>query len=191
MLLCILLNIRFKKHSNNEIILKGENQVIKKISDNITQLHFNEFGSCVYIIKEDDKLILIDTSSKDTRPELMRDLMELNINPIDVNIVLITHAHWDHTGNINLFRNAQFYDYHNINSFNLPNFQVHHVPGHTRDSIVFLYDNNSQKILFSGDTLFHNGIGRTDLPESEPDKMPESLNFLKTLNYNTLCPGHV
>ena len=44
--------------------------------------------------------------------------------------------------------------------------------------------------LFSGDTIFHNGIGRTDLPNSQPEKMAESLEKIKKLNIKTLCPGH-
>ncbi|MFH0798323.1 MAG: MBL fold metallo-hydrolase, partial [Candidatus Woesearchaeota archaeon] len=62
-------------------------------------------------------------------------------------------------------------------------------PGHTRGSIC-LWDKR-RKILFSGDTLFHNGIiGRVDLPDSAPDKMQPSLDKLKICHYKLLCPGH-
>ena len=46
-------------------------------------------------------------------------------------------------------------------------------------------------VLFSGDTLFHNGIGRTDLPKSVPEKMNESLKKLRNLKFEILCPGHI
>jgi hydroxyacylglutathione hydrolase len=41
-------------------------------------------------------------------------------------------------------------------------FTVLHTPGHTRGSICLL----GEGTLFSGDTLFHYGIGRSDLPGS-------------------------
>ena len=61
-------------------------------------------------------------------------------------------------------------------------------PGHTRGSLCFYIP--KEKILFSGDTLFDNGIGRTDLPTSQSKKMQSSLNKLKKLNYKILCAGH-
>ena len=47
-----------------------------------------------------------------------------------------------------------------------------------------------EKILFSGDCLFENGIGRYDLPNSVPEEMEKSLDKLKKINYKTLAPGH-
>jgi len=41
-------------------------------------------------------------------------------------------------------------------------FTVIHTPGHSRGSICFLGDG----VLFSGDTLFNCGVGRSDLPGS-------------------------
>jgi len=48
-----------------------------------------------------------------------------------------------------------------------------------------------EKILFSGDTIFHRGtIGRTDLPTSLPKEMDKSLKKLAKYKYDILCPGH-
>lgn len=161
--------------------------MINKIKSNIFQLYFKEFGSVVYLLKMKNQNILIDTSSSENKQELINDLKQLNLNPKDINIIILTHQHWDHNGNINLFQNAKLYKHKNINQLPIKEFKIIKTPGHTKDSIVLLY----KKILFSGDTLFHNGIGRTDFPNSEPEKMPESLEKLKDLNYKTLCPGHL
>jgi glyoxylase-like metal-dependent hydrolase (beta-lactamase superfamily II) len=45
--------------------------------------------------------------------------------------------------------------------------------------------------LVSGDTLFLDGCGRTDLPGSDPAMMYESLTTLNQLPSNTVIyPGH-
>ena len=160
--------------------------MISPITKNTYKLYFDTFGSNVYILKL-DKNILIDTSSKDNEQELLNDLKELNLSPKDIDIILLTHTHWDHNGNLNLFSNAKVYSKENISDLSLPNLKVIKTPGHTKDSVCFLY----KDILFSGDTMFNNGyVGRTDFQESEPDKMLVSLDNLKKIKYKILCPGH-
>ncbi len=62
-----------------------------------------------------------------------------------------------------------------------------HTPGHTPGSQCFLVDNR----LVSGDTLFLEGCGRTDLPGSNPDDMFDSLTLLSTLPDDVIVfPGH-
>jgi glyoxylase-like metal-dependent hydrolase (beta-lactamase superfamily II) len=62
-----------------------------------------------------------------------------------------------------------------------------HTPGHTPGSQCFLVDG----MLVSGDTLFLEGCGRTDLPGSNPEDMYDSLNMLATLPNDTIVyPGH-
>jgi glyoxylase-like metal-dependent hydrolase (beta-lactamase superfamily II) len=63
-----------------------------------------------------------------------------------------------------------------------------HTPGHTPGSQCFLVDGR----LISGDTLFINSCGRTDLPGSDPGEMYHSLTQrLGALPDDTvLYPGH-
>ncbi len=65
---------------------------------------------------------------------------------------------------------------------------VIHTPGHTEGSIC-LHDESS-KILFTGDTVFSNTIGRTDLPGSNTEEMMKSLEKLKSLEISKILPGH-
>ena len=66
--------------------------------------------------------------------------------------------------------------------------KVLHTPGHTPGSISLLSDD----VIFTGDTLFMNGIGRTDLPHGSEEKITESIkNKLFTLSDKTVVyPGH-
>jgi len=73
-----------------------------------------------------------------------------------------------------------------IGNFSL---QVISTPGHSPGSIC-LWE-KSQKILFSGDTLFCSGPGRTDFKYGSPQAMKESLEKLSSLPEETeIFPGH-
>ena len=59
--------------------------------------------------------------------------------------------------------------------------------GHSGDPV--LYEPES-RLLFSGDTVFQRGIGRTDLPSSDRELMKESLERLEKMEVESLYPGH-
>ncbi len=178
--------------------------MIKKIINNVYSIEFNNFGSIVYLIKLEKENILIDTSSKENKKELISSLQELNLKPENITTIILTHAHYDHIENIDLFQKAKIYANFTkkINSDHSQNeiknlipiekqpikeFAIHKTPGHTSEDLVIQYKN----ILFSGDIIFNNGyIGRTDFPESNQEKMEKSLEFIKTLDFEILCPGH-
>jgi len=62
-----------------------------------------------------------------------------------------------------------------------------HTPGHTPGSQCFLVDGR----LVSGDTLFLDGCGRTDLPGGDADALYDSIGTLAALPDDTvLYPGH-
>lgn len=66
--------------------------------------------------------------------------------------------------------------------------QVIHTPGHTPGSICLI----AEGISFTGDTLFAGGIGRTDFPGGNEEKLINSINKkLFTLPEKTIIyPGH-
>ncbi|MDL0402017.1 MBL fold metallo-hydrolase [Corynebacterium lehmanniae] len=49
--------------------------------------------------------------------------------------------------------------------------RVVHAPGHSPGCVMLVADD----VVFSGDVLFRGSIGRTDLPDSDPAQMQESL----------------
>jgi glyoxylase-like metal-dependent hydrolase (beta-lactamase superfamily II) len=68
-------------------------------------------------------------------------------------------------------------------------YRVIHSPGHSRGSIC-LYDPVAA-VLVSGDTLFRDGVGRTDAPDSDEAALGTSLRKLLRLPPETLVyPGH-
>lgn len=182
---------------------------MKKIADNI----YKHSGDGNVYFLDFEKKVLIDTGRNDDRKELIKSLKEV-VNPEDIEIVIFTHLHLDHTGNFDLFK-AKFYaskeaiedlrrdsygtvlneeianNLSKINIEPLPDeilgLKVIKTPGHTRGSVCLYYED----ILFSGDTKFSEDVfGRTDLPTSVPEEMENSLKKIKKLNIKILCPGH-
>lgn len=49
--------------------------------------------------------------------------------------------------------------------------RIVHAPGHSPGCVMLVAD----EVVFSGDVLFRGSIGRTDLPDSDPAQMQESL----------------
>ncbi len=162
---------------------------------------------------------LIDTGNPDDKNRIQTEIEK--IIPLDkIKTVILTHLHYDHCGNIDLFKDSEIFvlekeleDFKKspgnfffgkvpesvyktlLKAKNLKeeinSFKILKVPGHTKGSVAVL--DEKRKLLFSGDTLFHNGIGRTDFPNSSPEEMGESLNKLIRLvreeDYE-LHPGH-
>ena len=64
------------------------------------------------------------------------------------------------------------------------------LPGHSPGHLAFYFKNDN--LCFSGDVLFYNSIGRTDLPGGDHDTLINSIkNKLFLLNPNTIIyPGH-
>ena len=67
-------------------------------------------------------------------------------------------------------------------------FLVLHTPGHSPGGICLL----GEGVVFSGDTLFNFGIGRTDLPGGNYSQLMDSIHTrLMTLTDDTIVyPGH-
>ena len=67
------------------------------------------------------------------------------------------------------------------------NIRVLHTPGHTRGSVCYLLDD----ILFSGDTVFYESVGRTDLPTGSKQQLLASIKRIGQLKGEwKILPGH-
>ena len=75
-------------------------------------------------------------------------------------------------------------EYKNFNNLGI---EIINTPGHTPGSIILKYKN----FLFTGDLLFKNGIGRTDLYGGNTDEIRNSLRSLKKMDKDLIVyPGH-
>lgn len=67
---------------------------------------------------------------------------------------------------------------------------VYHTPGHSPGHVVF--HSPSAGVVLCGDLIFYRGVGRTDLPGSNPKQLVDSIRrWIYTLPPQTiLLPGH-
>jgi glyoxylase-like metal-dependent hydrolase (beta-lactamase superfamily II) len=80
------------------------------------------------------------------------------------------------------FKNGDILDFGNLS------FSVLLTPGHTRGSVCFFLDDD---VVFTGDTFFAEGYGRTDLYGGNENTLIQSLQkLLPHLRGKTAYPGH-
>lgn len=124
----------------------------------------------------------------------------LDAHALQLESILVTHHHADHTGGVDALREATGAQVWGPSAERIPQpytplkggdtaqalglkFQVIDVPGHTAGHIAYYAPEvNGKPLLFCGDTLFSGGCGR--LFEGTPAQMLASLGKLAAL------PGH-
>jgi glyoxylase-like metal-dependent hydrolase (beta-lactamase superfamily II) len=67
-------------------------------------------------------------------------------------------------------------------------FQVIYTPGHAPGSICLYWP--EAKALFTGDVIFSQSLGRTDLPGGRGALLKASIDRLTELDVELLLPGH-
>ncbi len=142
-----------------------------------------------YIISKENSCLIID-------PGAEFEKIKETINKRKVVGVLLTHHHFDHVGALKEildFYQTQFYDFNTLKEKEYTidpfTFEVIYNPGHTKDSISFYF--KKEKLMFVGDFIFLNSIGRCDLEGGSFKEMQESIEKIKALKDDiTLYPGH-
>ena len=134
-----------------------------------------------YILENNNKLLIIDPGDN-------FNLINKYINKKNVVGVLITHHHNDHIGALNEV--LKFYDLKEniVNDIDF-DFEIIRTPGHSSDSISYYF--KKENIMFTGDFLFKDAIGRVDLPTGSSEEMIESLYKIMYYPDNVqIYPGH-
>jgi glyoxylase-like metal-dependent hydrolase (beta-lactamase superfamily II) len=176
-------------------------------------------ASCNSYLIRGQKNILIDSGAISAIPFHIAMLKKLNMSPEDIDLILHTHGHYDHFQANKIYkakalmsefdarhvikkdsaftRMKEHEYYPKINSFLRENqtikffpfkLKVIFSPGHTKGSVSFFEPH--KKWLFSGDTVFYNTIGRTDLPSGSLKEIENSIRMLSKLKIKFLFPGH-
>jgi N-acyl homoserine lactone hydrolase len=165
---------------------------------NILQAH-----STATLIRTDDRVIVVDTSSKDRTADLKTAFKQLMVLPKDVDTVVLTHSHSDHIGNNKMFPKAEFI-IHSGEKGEIPGARIIdedteltkgvklvHTPGHTHGSMSVFIDADI-KYVIAGDTV--------PLKENVLKLVPPGINYdaklalqslKKVIDYaDMVIPGH-
>ena len=139
-----------------------------------------------YILRKNNNALVIDPGD---------EIEKINKVIGDSNVVgiLITHNHFDHIGALSYFNKEEIYDFYNLEEkeYTIKDFKfnVIHTPGHTNDSISYYF--KEENILFSGDFIFFESIGRCDLPTGNFNIMKNSIEKIKKYPLDMkIYPGH-
>lgn len=158
--------------------------------------YFNPYRECTYVLSDEaGQALIIDAGMYEEREQLRfaEYLTKHNLRPV---ALLITHAHPDHVCGIDFLQQT----YHltpiiqpEEGVLALPqtdwHIEVISTPGHKEDCVCYYLP--AEKLLFTGDTLFQESIGRTDLPGGDMPTLIRSLNRLILLPEDTqVYPGH-
>ncbi|MFU8792401.1 MAG: MBL fold metallo-hydrolase [Acholeplasmataceae bacterium] len=179
----------------------------------IKQFVLGDLRSNCYILIKDRKCVVIDPGYKS--PEVITFLQTHQLRPL---AIYITHGHYDHIGGVNALKSlfdcpvyapkkdAMFFK---VGIYNKLGFDVHvdhwvlsgdtfdwldqmftvlETPGHSPGGTVLTTDH----MMFSGDTLFYQSIGRTDLLLSSSQDIYQSIKKLyQAFDDETIVyPGH-
>jgi glyoxylase-like metal-dependent hydrolase (beta-lactamase superfamily II)/rhodanese-related sulfurtransferase len=172
----------------------------------VIQVRRSSKGCLSYIIGSESEAVVIDAALD---PQVYLDLA--NKNGWTIKYVTDTHIHADYLSRTRALAEASLaahvlidkanveYDFIRVKSgdqlaFGNTKIDVIHTPGHTLESTTFRLGDDA---LFTGDTLFVDGVGRPDL-KADPEEaikrsklLYQSLHQLLNLNPNTLVlPAH-
>lgn len=179
---------------------------------NIKLMQVGPIGTNCYILEHDNKIAVIDPGD-----EAGRILAELKKSDAQVEYILLTHGHYDHTTAVPELHQALpqakiyihqadangagsrlfplagqvddllLYDEGDALPLGSLTIEVLHTPGHSPGSVTL----KAGDALFTGDTLFAGDCGRTDLRGGSWEEILVSLGRLGRLegNYHVL-PGH-
>ena len=156
-----------------------EVSAIKAFSDNY-----------IWTLIKDGEVTVVDPGD----PEPVKNY--LNEKDLTLKNILITHHHFDHTGGIEKLTDKYGCEVYGPDGGHIKGigvaiqdnqeftimdvtFKAFATPGHTLDHLSYYVEDDSNPLLFCGDTLFSGGCGR--LFEGSPKQMHTSLSRLAEL----------
>jgi glyoxylase-like metal-dependent hydrolase (beta-lactamase superfamily II) len=171
-------------------------------------------NNCNSFFVDGAKKILIDPGHRHLFQHVKRGLAQIETTPEQIDVVLVTHGHPDHLEMVGSFGPSTRWAMSRIDyefvmkyigshmDFPAPafflqegdlvigdkTFRVILTPGHSPGSICLYWP--EKKVLFTGDVVFSQSIGRTDLPGGSGKQLKESISRLAELDVEVLCPGH-
>ena len=179
----------------------------------VKMMQVGPIGTNCYILESEHQIAVIDPGDEAER--ILSVLKELEGQ---VEYILLTHGHYDHTTAVPALHQAlpkaeiyihqadangagnrlfplagqveglKFYGEGDTLTLGELTIEVLHTPGHSPGSVTL----KAGQVLFTGDTLFAGSMGRTDLAGGDEEQIMDSLKRLGGLEGNFhVLPGHM
>jgi glyoxylase-like metal-dependent hydrolase (beta-lactamase superfamily II) len=180
----------------------------------VKMMQVGPIGTNCYILEDEGEKRAAVIDPGDEAGRILSVLREMDSQ---VDYILLTHGHYDHTTAVPELHEAlpdakiyihkadangtgsrifplagqvkdlRFYDEGDALPLGALTVEVLHTPGHSKGSVTL----KVRDVLFTGDTLFAGDCGRTDLPGGSYEEILASLGRLGRLEGNFhVCPGH-
>lgn len=92
--------------SKIDIITSGYATPFQKVQNSSPSKFMSATGSCC-LVRSQQSLILFDTMGPWEKDLLLNKLADLHVHPEDIDLLVCSHSHPDHVGNLNLFTQAK------------------------------------------------------------------------------------
>jgi glyoxylase-like metal-dependent hydrolase (beta-lactamase superfamily II) len=150
---------------------------VRDINMKIDIVKVGELECNCYILDINENVLVIDPGDD-------FDKIKNVIGNRNVSGIIITHYHFDHIGallDVKEYYNTLVYDIKNMDEgeYKIGDFcfEVIYTPGHKEDCITIYF--KEDKIMFTGDFIFKDTLGRWDLPGGDIDLMYESIDKIR------------
>lgn len=160
----------------------------------VKTFYFNPYRECTYLLINDDGQAIVIDAGMSSESEQARFAQYVDQQQLQLVGLLITHTHPDHVCGL-AFLEQHYHLSATIQPeagvITFPGFAIKVIPtpGHKEDCVCYYLP--QEHILFTGDTLFQESIGRTDLPGGDMHTLICSLKQLVVLPEETMVyPGH-
>ena len=181
------------------------NQVVLVVEGWLTRdgMRCLEAHSTSTLILSPDANILVDTSSRGSRSELLDGLERAKVPPSQIDIVVLTHMHNDHVGNLDLFPGARKLarsEERLVEGIEpvtedmelVPGVSLMHTPGHTEGSMSVVARTPGYVYVMAGDAIPTRGNHERWLPPGiciDPDLARSSMERICRAG-DIIVPGH-
>jgi len=165
---------------------------------------FREILFKVYVIKIENKIILVDAGCETMPWFKMRDFLGtvkalegIGINPSEITDVILTHSHHDHIECVKYFKNAVIHiekdEYENgkkyipedffVNTFDdiyevCKNVKVLKIGGHTKGSCIVEIKDEDKIYIISGDECYLRECLENKIPTGSSFDLKKSTEFI-------------
>jgi glyoxylase-like metal-dependent hydrolase (beta-lactamase superfamily II) len=162
--------------------------------------------SAIVLVRSGGKTVIIDPGAMGYADELLSALKKRQIDPSDVDVVVNTHMHLDHTYNNFLFPNAVIYTpesiwhseagnwveiFGHVADLGIANIKLISTPGHMHDHASVVVKSKGRTIVIAGDAVRESIINEGKPPQKyqNPRQYIESMKLIFDMA-DEIIPGH-